>query len=65
MNSTITKLQTVDELLDHANDRVDEMNVINLATCMHRLGRLNAARIAAPAVRRETRRWWRMRGFRR
>ena len=44
MNSTITKLQTVDELLDHANDRVDEMNVINLATCMHRLGRLNAAR---------------------
>ena len=44
MNSTITKLQTVDELLDYANDRADEMNVINLATCMHRLGRLNAAR---------------------
>ena len=40
INSTITKLQTVDELLDYASERVDEMNVINLATCMHRLGRL-------------------------
>ena len=53
----------MDELLDYANDRADEMNVINLATCMHRLGRLNAARNRGAAVRRETRRWRRMLGF--
>ena len=43
-NQIIAKFDDVEDVLDFASENLEIMNVVNLATAAHRVGKLNSTR---------------------